>query len=163
LDFEISHTISAGVDDVAAALLDPDYQASLSDIGPLKERAVLEQSDLGNGHVRRRVRCVLALDVSGAARRFLGDSDPAWIEEAVWQPERLAWEWRIVPEVAGELLDAAGTITVTAAGEGTKRVVAGRVHVKVPFYGGKVERVVVDGLRRTYDEEAQRLAEWLAP
>jgi hypothetical protein len=31
----------------------------------------------------------------------------------------------------------------------------------VPLYGGKVEGWIVDGLRAAYDEEADRLAEWL--
>jgi hypothetical protein len=45
---------------------------------------------------------------------------------------------------------------------GTIRVVLGTVKVRVPLYGGRVEGWIIDGLERAYDEEAQRLADWLA-
>jgi Protein of unknown function (DUF2505) len=48
-----------------------------------------------------------------------------------------------------------------ADGEKTVRRVTGTVKVRVPLYGGKVEGWIVDGLERAYEEEAERLAEWL--
>lgn len=162
MDFELSHLIPAPPNAVARVLLDGDYQNSLSGLGPLAERTVLEQEPFGDGRVRRRVRCVLDMDLPGAARRFLGDANAAWVEEALWHPEKLMWEWRILPEVGGDLLSSSGVITLHgAADEETHRDVTGRVEVRVPFYGGKVERWIVEGLRQAYAEEATRLVAWL--
>lgn len=161
MNFEFSHAIPAGVDEVAAALLDVDYQNSLTGMGRLSERTVLDQYEMDDGRVRRRVRCVLEIDVSGPARRFLGDADPAWVEDALWFPDKRLWEWRIIPEVAAELLVSNGHILLQESTDGSDRVVAGKVQVRVPLYGGKVEGFIVEGLRRAYDEEALQLAAWL--
>ncbi|MDQ3954273.1 MAG: DUF2505 domain-containing protein [Actinomycetota bacterium] len=160
MDFTLHHPVDAAVDDVAAALLDADFQASLADVGGLKSREVLEQKEGAGGTVLRRTRCVLGRDL-GAAKRFLGNSEPAWVEEARWNPDDLTWSWRILPEVAADLLSASGTTVLHADGDGTERVVAGTVKVKVPLYGSRVEGVIVRGLEEAYSEEAERLQAWL--
>jgi hypothetical protein len=160
VDFSFDHRFDATPDEVAETLLDEDYQASLDGIRPLKKRQVLEQVEKGDGVVVRRTRCVLGTDL-GAAKRFLGDNEPAWVEEATWDPDRQRWEWVIHPEVAADLLSSAGSIELRQDGEGTVRRVTGVVKVKVPLYGGKVEGVIVSGLEEAYDEEATRLAKWL--
>ena len=162
MDFEISHSFETDAETLSSVMLDEEYQRSLADIGALKERQLLSQKKEADGLVRRRVRCVLDINLSGVAKRLLGDSDPAWIEEATWHPKESRWEWIIHPEVAKELLDAKGTIRVHDSDGGTNRTVAGKVKVKVPVYGGRVEGWIVEGIEHAYDEEATRLAAWLA-
>ena len=160
VDFAFAHRFDASAERVAEALLDEDYQASLDGIAPLKERRLIDQAERRGGRVVRRVRCVLGSDL-GAARRFLGNAEPAWVEEATWDPAELRWEWFIRPEVAADLLSSHGTIELEDEGAQTVRRVTGVVEVKVPLYGGRVEGVVVQGLERAYAEEAERLAAWL--
>lgn len=162
MEFETSHSFDAAPVEVAAAMLDEEYQHSLSDVGQLEERKLLEQGTNRDGRVVRRVRCVLDIDLSGTAKRFIGEGDPAWVEEATWHEDRMQWDFVIEPEIAGELLDARGTIGIKAEGEGTVRTVRGNVKVRVPFYGGKVEAWIVKGLSDAYDEEAGRLEAWLS-
>ncbi len=159
VDFAFSHRFDAPVGDVAAALLDEGYQRSLDGIKPLKKRELLQQVE-SDGRVLRRTRCVLGTDL-GAAKRFLGDAEPAWVEEAVWDPSRRVWDWVIRPEVAADLLASAGSIALNEEGLTTIRRVSGVVKVKVPLYGGRVENMIVNNLRQTYGEEAARLAKWL--
>jgi hypothetical protein len=162
VEFAIVHEFAAEPERVAATLLDLDYQSSLDGVGPLKERSVLDQVSDDGGRVNRRIRCVLDIDLSGAAKKFVGDGAPAWIEEATWSPHDMTWSWVIVPEVAGQLLAASGNIRLKPdENNSTVREVAGKVDVKVPLFGGKVERVIVDGLEEAYDEEARRLQAWL--
>ncbi len=160
--FDLVHSFPTSVDEVAATLLDPDFQASLSDVGALKERTVVSERPTTDGGVVRAIRCVLALNVSGAAKRFLGDSDPAWIQEETWDPKSRTWSWVVQPEVASELLSAHGTTVVRGDQSKAERVVTGEVKVHVPLYGGRVESWIVDGIERAYDEEAERLAAWIA-
>ena len=160
VDFSFEHRFDADSATVAEVLLDEDYQASLDGIEPLKARQVLDQRKQG-GVVVRRTRCVLGRDL-GAAKRFLGNADPAWVEEATWHPSAMRWDWVIHPEVASELLSSSGSIELEDDGAQTVRRVSGVVKVKVPLYGGKVEGLIVKELERAYDEEADRLATWLA-
>lgn len=162
MDFEITHTFDADVDEVADAILNEDYQATLTDVRPLAERTLLDQSPTDDGTIVRRVRCVLDIEIKGPAKRFIGDSDPAWIEEATWHPDAHRWDWVIHPETAADLLSAGGRIELEESEGKTTRTVTGQVKVKVPLYGGRVERWIVDGLTEAYDEEAGRLADWLA-
>ncbi len=160
MDLRFGHDIAASPADVAATLLDLDFQASLGDIGALRAREVLSQEEQ-DGVVVRRIRCVLGVNVTGVAKRFLGNSEPAWIEVSAWHPDEMRWHWHVEPEVAEDLLEARGAIDLQPAGGGTQRVVTGTVRVKVPLYGGTVERWIATGLERAYDEEAERLEVWL--
>lgn len=159
--FEISHLFDAAPDAVAAALLDEEFQESLSDIGALAERSVILQEERSNSTILRRTRCVLDVRASGPAKKFLGDQKPAWIEEAIWHPKTMRWDWTIHPEVAAELLKAKGKIHIAGDGDGAERTVSGDVKVSVPLYGSKVENWIVAGLEAAYEEEAERIAEWL--
>lgn len=159
--FEVSHTFPHPPDALAAALLDARFQARLETIGPLKERTVLSQEVASDGRVVRKVRCVLALELSGMAAGLLGDADPAWIQAEAWDPVTRTWTWEIHPEVHGDLLSARGTTVITGDAEKAIRTVVGDVKVHVPLYGGKVEGWIVKGISEAYDEEAARLEEWL--
>lgn len=161
MDFEIAHEFDASAEEIAEALLDEDFQESLHDLGSLETREVLVQEERPNATVLRRTRCVLDIEVSGAAKKLLGDQPPSWIEEAIWDPTRMSWTWKILPEVAGDLLDARGSIAIEDDGEAAIRTVVGTVKVKVPLYGSKVEGWIVGGIEAAYEEEADRLADWL--
>lgn len=159
--FDLSHAFDASPQHLSEAMLDPVFQATLTDIGDLHDRKVLSMEETDEGGLVRNVRCVLALHISGMARSMLGDSDPAWVQEERWDPTRTHCEWVIHPEVAAEFLSASGTIHI-GDGDGTAtRTVTGEVKVRVPLYGGKVEGWIVDGVSRAYAEEAERLTEWL--
>lgn len=159
--FEISHLFDVPADALAETLLDERFQESLSDIGSLAERTVILQEERSDASVLRRIRCVLDIRPSGPAKAFLGDQRPAWIEEAIWDPTKMRWDWTIHPEVAAELLNANGKIDIADEGDGSARTVAGDVKVSVPLYGSKVERWVVSGLEAAYQEEAERIEGWL--
>ena len=159
--FDLSHAFDAPPDRVAEVLHDQTCQDTLSDIGDLHDRTVLERTQQPDGTILRNVRCVLALNVSGMARSMLGDSDPAWIQEERWDPTLQHCGWTIHPEVGGDLLAASGTIDLAGVESQTTRTVRGEVKVRVPLYGGKVEGWIVDGVTRAYSEEAERISAWL--
>jgi Protein of unknown function (DUF2505) len=161
MEFEIRHQFNHGRELVARTILDPQYQASLSRLGPLKSRTLLSQEGQGSTVVRR-IRCVLDVNFVGAAKSVIGPSDPSWVEESTWFPEEMTWRWRIVPDIAASLLSAGGTMKLSEDRRGATRVVAGEVRVHVPFVGEKVERSIVEGVTSVYNEEAERLTQWLA-
>ena len=157
----MTHTFPYDSDRVADAILDLDYQHSLKDLESLRSRELLSQEEQPDGTIVRRTRCVLDLQVSGMAKSFIGDGDPAWVEEATWDPDSQRWRWIVIPEVAKEMLDAKGTIELTPRAAATDRTIEGDVKVRVPIYGSKVERWIVDGIEHAYAEEAERLEAWL--
>jgi len=160
VDFEIAHSFDAHPDEVAQAMLDQDFQESLGTLGHL-QRELIDQKTQTDGRVVRRTRCVLDIEISGVAKRFIGNGDPAWVENAIWSKETMLWSFTIDPEIAKELLEAKGTIQISAEDDGTRRTIEGQVKVKVPFYGSKVEGWIVDGLIEAYDQEADRLRAWI--
>jgi hypothetical protein len=161
MDFSLEHSFEAPVESLAQALLDRKFQDSLADVGSLSERKVLSQEVTAGGGVVRQTRCVLDIDVSGPARKLMGGGDPSWVEEARWDPAASRWEWVIHPEVAGHLLSASGVTEIAGDDGRSTRRVSGRIKVHVPLYGGRVEGWIRDGLEAAYEEEAERLAEWL--
>ena len=160
--FQVTHSFPFEPEHVADAILDLDYQHSLKDLESLRTRELLSQEERPDRTILRRTRCVLDLHISGMAKSFIGDGDPAWIEEATWDPSARCWRWVVIPEVAKEMLDAKGTIELTPCGDTTDRTIAGEVKVRVPIYGSKVEGWIVDGIEHAYAEEAERLEAWLA-
>jgi len=142
-------------------MLDENYQESLGKLGHL-QRELLSQETQADGQVLRRTRCVLDIEVSGVAKRLMGNGDPAWVENAIWSEDAMLWSFTIDPEIAKELLEAKGTIQVSGQKEGTRRTIEGVVKVKVPFYGSRVEGWIVEGLTEAYDQEADRLRDWIA-
>jgi Protein of unknown function (DUF2505) len=158
--FELRHRFDAPIEDVTKTILDRDYQESLDPIGPLKSRTLISQVEEG-GIVVRKVRCVLNLEFAGPAKAILGSADPAWIEESTWFPQEMAWRWKVIPEVVANILSANGALQLIEEGEATSRLVSGDVRVRVPFVGKAVERSIVEGVTKVYDEEAERLTHWL--
>lgn len=161
MNLELQHHFKAPVHEVAAVMLDLDYQHSLASLRTSATRRVESQQERPDGSVLRHTHYELDAPLPGAARRLLGGNKPSWTEEAIWHPEERRWEWKIVPRVAKDLLSAKGAIELGERGERTLRSVVGTVEVRVPLYGSKVERVIIDGLRRGYDGEAKRLQAWL--
>ena len=161
MDFSLEHSFDAPVSSLADALLDRGFQDSLGPVGKLSERRVLSQEKTPAGGVIRKVRCVLGVDVSGPARKLMGDGDPAWVEEATWDPTGFRWDWVIHPEIASHLLTSSGTIDLTGDDSRSTRRVAGKIKVHVPLYGGRVEGWIREGIEAAYEEEAARLADWL--
>ena len=160
MDFEITHSFEVHPELVAETMLDKNYQVSLRSLGRL-ERELLDQETQADGRVVRRTRCVLDIEISGMAKRLIGDGDPAWVEKAVWSEEGMLWRFTIVPEIGKELLEANGTIQIAEGEDGTQRTIEGQVRVKVPFYGSRVEGWIVEGLIDAYDQEADRLRAWI--
>lgn len=159
--FDLTHDFDTSPERIADVMLDPSFQETLTDIGDLHHREVLDRTESPGGAITRNVRCILALKVSGIAKSMLGDSDPAWVQEERWDATRMHCDWTIHPEVAAEMLSASGTIDIVGSDNKTTRTVAGEVKVRVPLYGGKVEGWIVTGVTRAYDEEAERIASWL--
>jgi hypothetical protein len=161
--FMFEHIITADPKTVAGTILDLDYQHSIEEVVSdyLHARQVLSQEERPDGKVSRRIRCVLGIDLPSAARRFIGDQDPAWVEDALYDPDSLMWEWDIHPEAGGRLLSSGGMMALGEHTEGTLRRVTGDVSFRVPVYGGRVEEIVVDHLDKIYDTEAHHLASWI--
>ncbi len=161
--FETEDRFDAPASAVAEVLLDPAFQEALTGVSKhLRSRDVIAQRDLGDGKVERDIRCVVEVDVP-ALQRFIGNAQPSWVEHSTWDPQAKRWTWVMKPEVGGALMSADASIEILDDEPGCTRRVSGEVKVKVPFYGRRVEEVVIENLIDAYRDEADLIRQWLSP
>ncbi len=92
------------------------------------------------------------------AKKITGDTTRAVITES-WKD---ASGGTIEIEAPGKPARASGTITLQAVDGGTTEVVELDLKVKVPLIGGKLEQLLVDAIRSSYDVEQSVGWAWLA-
>ncbi len=93
-------------------------------------------------------------EVPAAARKVFKALE--WVEESTYDPKTERFAWRILPTVMKDKITCDGELWYDAAGEGkTRRVVTGRVQIKVPLVGGTIEKIIVDQLKRSYEDASK--------
>jgi len=161
MDFSLIQDISATVDQVEAALTDPGFLASMTELPKIGSVDVLEQTRNGDT-VHQRVRYLFTADLSGAVRRVVDPDKLTWIEVSSSDVAAHTASYAIEPDNYANLLQSAYDATITATGSGTRRVATGHVKVRVPLVGGKVEQAIVSGLQENSDAQAGLLTAWIA-
>lgn len=75
-----------------------------------------------------------------------------------WTGEHASFEAR----VEGAPAEVRGTITLAADGSGAVATVEGTIEVKIPLFGGKIEKAIQEHLTELLKNEAEFTADWLA-
>lgn len=97
---------------------------------------------------------MLAVELPKEAARFIDPDDVAWIEETTWDLPKRSAKVAFLPDQAGKLLRASAGAALVPEGGDTVRDVNGEVKVHIPLLGGKVEKVIVEGVSDHLGEEA---------
>ncbi len=148
---------TATPDDVLEIYLDHDFWTTLDGLTATSAPEVLEVTRTGDTALIR-LRYQLTVDLPREAARFIDPNDVSWIEESTWNlPQRRA-EVRFLPDQAAGLMKASATAELAAEGADATRAVRGDLRVRIPLLGGKVEKVVVDGIGDHLVEEADAVA-----
>jgi hypothetical protein len=125
-----------------------------------RSRDLVEKTDLGGGVIGWRFKVVAGGSIPGAARRVLSEADLTWHEDTRFVPSEHTIYWSIIPLTPRfrAMLDANGSWKLTphsfadkvGAKTGTRRVIEGNIHVKVPLVGKIAESFLAEELKRNY-------------
>jgi hypothetical protein len=160
--FELEQVLPGGVDEVIAALLDPEFLRCLGDLPNLAPPEVLDQRRDGDIVVQRtHYRFTGAL--APAVTRVIDPKKVTWVDEVTYDVVARHATFTIVPDHYVNKLTCSGSYEFTERESTTVRRVVGDLRVRVPLVGKVVERTIVSGLEEHLTTEADLLREWLEP
>ena len=161
MKFRLEQRFPAPVDDVEDAYVDADLFAHLHRQADLGRPELLDRTDEG-GTVRLRVRYAFTGELGPPLSSLVEPARITWVEESTLDRSTHRTEFHIVADHYPDRLRCSGTVELCDDGAGgTLRVAEGRLEVKIPFVGGKVERAVVDSLTDQAATQARVVGEWL--
>jgi hypothetical protein len=159
--FRLEQHLPGTIDEVAEAFVDPDLLAHLRDVDDLGRPDLLDRVDEG-ATVRLRVRYAFTGELSPTLTAVVEPSRITWVEESTLDRATHRTEFHVVADHYADRLRCAGTVELYDDGDGgTIRVAEGKLEVKIPLVGGKVERAVVEGLTDQAATQARVVGEWL--
>ena len=141
-------------------MLDPAFVAARTALPNLGEAELLESARDG-AHAHQRIRLRFTAHLAPAVTAVIDLDRLTWVDDATYDLTGHTAEHRIVPDHYGDRLTSSYRATLTAHGDGTRRVLAGTVKVRMPLVGGKVERAIVSGLAEHAAAEAALVNDWL--
>lgn len=162
MELRIEHLIQAPVDQTVSDSMGEAFDARLTELPNVAERTVTTFDRRPDGSIHRIVRYRFAGSLPAPVLRVIGGSTVSWDEEGTFDPERNEWRYEIHPHVMKGRFSCTGRYAFVADGDSTtKRVVAADIRVRVPLVGGRVEKVIADGMKDTFEAEARLLNEYV--
>lgn len=158
--FELTQTLAASVEEVAAAYASVELYEALGGTDKLGPPEVLDRSEAG-GKVTLRVRYAFVAPLPPAVTAVVDPKRLTWVEESVHDLAAGTAKVTLHPDHYADKLKCSGTVTYRVVGAGTRRALAGDLKVKVLLVGGQVERALVSGLQEHLDAEAPSVDAYL--
>jgi hypothetical protein len=157
IEVALAHPPAAAQD----AFLDPEFVRSTADLPKLGGAEVVECTR--DEHTARlRVRYHFTAPLSRAVTSVIDPEKLTWIDDATFDLAAFRAEHVLLPDHYADRLDAKYRSTLTPSGSGARWVLQGSLDVHAPLVGGKVARVIVDGLREAAAAQGARLDDWIA-
>lgn len=138
---------------------DPEFEALLSSGSDL-QRDVLSESDDADNNVRR-VRFTPSQELPGPVAGLLGSSKLVYEQENRWEKAASVLHWQVFPTVMADKVTASGKFEVRATQQGCEQIVTGVISVKLRFFGGKIENVIVTQVENSFEAYARAARAWL--
>jgi hypothetical protein len=158
--FTIEHRFDIDLATFERHLNDPALLARFAGVPGLAHRDLLEANNRG-GLRSWRFRVRADEDVPPAARAVLRPELLTWVEESSYDPAARTIAWRIVPDHFRAYAEAHGIATLAPDGDRrVRRTIEGEVRVRVPLLGARIEAMIVERLRRSYDAVARAEADF---
>jgi hypothetical protein len=168
--FAIENRFDATVEEFEAVLNDAELYERLAAAMPGIQRIEPLERDEDDREVRRRTRYTPNVDgkIPAFGRAFVKPSMLSWIEESRYDKAAHRFAYRIVPNLPHawrDRFDSHGAYTLAAqpstAGGGVLRRIEGEIVVRVPLFGGRVERMLRAEVEHNFASEARAIAAWL--
>jgi hypothetical protein len=160
VQFTLEQRFTSSLDAVEAAFVDPALLAELATLPQLGRPELLKQVDDGDT-VRQEVRYAFVGQLAPAVTRVVDPARLTWVELSELDRATHVTTFRIDPEHYADRLSCSGVVTLEQGSDGTRRVVAGDLRVRVPLVGSRVERAIISGLRDHASDEARVVQAWL--
>jgi hypothetical protein len=159
--FAFTHEFDATPEEFWRVFLHEPYNVELYDRIGVKERTVLDRSEDATT-VKWAVRIVPKRDIPAVVKKVVG-GDLGYTEHGVYHKGQDRLDVRIETTLLRDRTKIAGVYTVKPIGpRRLSRTFEGDAAVDIPLVGRRVEAVVVDDMRKSYDVAARVTAEWLA-
>ncbi len=159
--FELAQQYASPADAVAEAYADPDLYPTLVGLPKLGGIEVLDV-DRRERDARLRIRFRFTGDLPAAVTAVIDPARLTWIQETTHDLASGDATFRLLPDHYPDRLRAGGRFTVTSAGDGARRVIAGELKVQALLVAGRVEAAIVSGLDEYLQAEAPAVDRWLA-
>ncbi len=101
-----------------------------------------------------KIRLTSPEDIPAIARKFTGEH-LSYVETRNWLHSKLSNTWLIQPEVKGTTVEAKGTTTIVASGDGCVRKTEGTISVNLPLIGKKIEEMVLKTITDNFNKNAE--------
>lgn len=152
MDFEVHQQYPTPPEDVMAVYADASFYESLGGGERIGPPDVLERTE-AEGVVTMSIRYRFTADLPSAAAKFVDRDKLTWVERTEYDLSSLIARSTLTADEYDTLLTASATQTYRADDDGSIRRITGQVGIAVPFFGGKVERAIVDGLEEHLADE----------
>jgi Protein of unknown function (DUF2505) len=160
MDFTLHQEIPAPVDAVEAALVNSEFLARMAELPKLGSAEVVSNERDGDT-VNLRVRYLFQADLSAAVTRVVDPEKLTWIEDSTIDLSAHATACVIRPDNYANLLEGSYSALIASTGSGSVRTVTGKIKVRVPLLGGKVEKAIIGGLEENAGAQTTILTEFL--
>ena len=157
----MTQDIPAAVDAVEQALVNPDFLTRMDELPKLGSAEVVSNEREGDT-VHLQVRYLFQAELSSAVTKFVDPEKLTWIEDSTVDLASHDTACVIRPDNYDNLLQGSYEATIAPAGSGCVRTVTGKIKVKIPLLGSKVEKAIIGGLSENSDAQTSLLASLLS-
>ncbi|HXH56868.1 DUF2505 family protein [Iamia sp.] len=159
--FELTQSIAAPLDEVAAAYASAELYETFDGTSKLGPPDVLERVEHG-GVVTLRIRYRFIAELSPAVTAVVSPDKLSWVEESVHDVGARSVAVRLHPDHYADRLRCTGAYHYEADGDATIRRIDGELKVKALLVAGAVEKAIVSGLREHLEAEVAHVEAFLS-
>lgn len=158
--FEVIQRYRSAADAVERAYADEALYPTLVGLPKLGGIELLDEQRQGDV-VRMRARYRFTGHLPSAVTAVVDPQKLTWVQDSSHDLGTGQATFVLLPDHYADRLQAKGTYTVAADGDGARRVVRGELKVRAPLVAGRVEQAIVSGLQEYLEAEAPRVDEWI--
>lgn len=144
--FHAEQRFTVPTDRLLALFTDAAFYPTLTGLPSISAPEVVDHSAAGDT-VRISLRQRYTGDIPSAALTFIDPARLSWVEELVFDLDRLRATSRLLPDHYPDRLTCTGVYVFTDTAGGSTRRLEGELKVRAPLVGGRVEKALVSGLQ----------------
>jgi hypothetical protein len=156
----IRHTFPVPPEVFWDAFWDNDLDARMQKNTAVHRHLVAEREE--GGQRITRYRFVPEKKLPGPVAKIAGTDRLTYEQENRFDPATKVLKWKVFPAILPDKVTAEGTFTVRPTSAGCERVVEGKIEVRVPLVGGRIEQAIVTDVEAAYDTAAEVTRSFIA-